>query len=34
MEELNATINLLAQEANDLKDVAQSLEQEVAFFNV
>lgn len=34
MEELNATINLLAQAAKDLKDIAESLEQEVAFFQL
>ena len=34
MEELNATINLLAQAAKDLKDIAESLEKDVAFFQL
>ena len=34
MEELNATINLLAQAAKDLKDIAESLEKDVAFFRL
>ena len=34
MEELNATINLLAQVAKDLKDIAESLEKDVAFFQL
>lgn len=34
MEELNATINLLAQSARELKEIADALEQEVAFFQL
>lgn len=34
MEELNATINLLAQAAKELKEIAESLDQEVAFFQL
>lgn len=34
MEELNATINLLAQSARELKEIAESLEEEVAFFRI
>lgn len=34
MEELNATINLVANAAKELKDVADQLEQEVAFFKM
>lgn len=34
MEELNATINLLAQSARELKEIAESLEKEVAFFRI
>lgn len=34
MEELNATINLLAEAAGELKQMAQILEEEVAFFKM
>ncbi len=34
MQELNATINLLAEAARELKDMAVSLEEEVAFFKL
>ncbi len=34
MQELNATINLLAEAAKELKDMAESLESEVAFFKL
>lgn len=34
MEELNATINLLAESAGDLKDIAETLQKDVSFFNV
>lgn len=34
MEELNATINLLAEAAGELKQMAQILEEEVAFFKL
>ena len=34
MEEMNATINLLAQSAKDLKDIADQLQREVSFFQI
>ncbi|MDE7276223.1 MAG: hypothetical protein K2N98_05130, partial [Lachnospiraceae bacterium] len=34
MQELNATINLLAEAAKDLKDIAEELEADVSFFKV
>jgi len=34
MQELNATINLLAESAKDLKDIAQRLEKDVSFFKI
>lgn len=34
MEEMNATINLLAKSAKDLKEIAEELERDVSFFNI
>ncbi len=34
MQELNATINLLAEAAKDLKDIAEELEKDVSFFQI
>lgn len=34
MEEMNATINLLAQSAKDLKEIADELQREVSFFRI
>ncbi len=34
MEEMNVTINLLAESARNLKDIAEELERNVSFFNI
>ena len=34
MEEMNVTMNLLAESARNLKEIAEELERNVSFFNI